>query len=131
VLAVDGERRPFRVRRVGDISYVDCSAGSATLTEVPRFAPPRAVRVEGSLVAPIPGAVGRVAVTPGQSVRAGDLLLTLEAMKLEHAVTAPTDGVVTELHVEAGAQVDAGALLATLAATPESAATPTESEDLA
>jgi len=66
----------------------------------------------GSLVAPMPGAVGRLAVTVGQEVAAGDLLLTLEAMKLEHTVHAPASGVVTELYVEPGRQVEAGDVLA-------------------
>jgi propionyl-CoA carboxylase alpha chain len=54
----------------------------------------------------MPGAVGRVSVEVGQSVAAGDLLLTLEAMKMEHAVRAPESGVVTELLVEPGRQVE-------------------------
>jgi propionyl-CoA carboxylase alpha chain len=60
----------------------------------------------------MPAAVGRVAVTLGQAVAAGDLLLTLEAMKLEHAVYAPEAGVVTQLSVTPGQQVEAGAVLA-------------------
>ena len=117
VLDVDGVRLAFAVHRVGDVSYVDGSEGSITLTEVPRFPEPKPGLAEGSLVAPLPGAIGRVLVVPGQRVDAGDLLLTLEAMKLEHPVHAPAAGVVAELPVSVGAQVDAGAVLAVL--TPE------------
>jgi propionyl-CoA carboxylase alpha chain len=116
VLDVDGVRLSYSVHRVGEVSYVDSSAGSVTLTEVPRFPPPVSAEVEGSLVAPLPGTVGRVLVTAGQHVAAGDLLLTLEAMKLEHAVHAPTAGVVTDLRVGAGSQVETGALLAVITA---------------
>jgi propionyl-CoA carboxylase alpha chain len=51
---------------------------------------------------------------PGQRVRAGELLLTLEAMKLEHPVHAPNAGVVASLPVHPGAEVDTGELLAVL-----------------
>ena len=85
-----------------------------TLTELPRYPLPVAEQPEGSLVAPLPGAVGRVLVVPGQRVAAGELLLTVEAMKLEHPVHAPTDGVISDLRVTAGSQVESGALLAVL-----------------
>jgi propionyl-CoA carboxylase alpha chain len=115
VLDVAGVRYSFDVDRVGDVSYVDSAEGSVELTELPRFPPPGTDTAEGTLTAPLPGAVSRVLVVPGQRVAAGDLLLTVEAMKLEHAVHAPTSGVVTDLRVTAGAQVEAGALLAVLA----------------
>jgi propionyl-CoA carboxylase alpha chain len=115
VLDVEGVRFAFAVNRVGDVSYVDSVEGSVDLTELPRFPAARADAAEGTLTAPLPGAVARVLVVPGQRVAAGDLLLTVEAMKLEHAVHAPTSGVITDLKVAAGAQVEAGALLAVLA----------------
>ncbi|NJC69166.1 biotin/lipoyl-binding protein [Planosporangium thailandense] len=111
VLSVDGVRRSYSVHRVGDVSYVDGPDGSVALTEAPRFPLPTPDATEGSLVAPLPGTVGRVLVTPGQPVAAGDLLLTLEAMKLEHPVYAPVDGVVADLRVEPGSQVERGAAL--------------------
>ncbi len=115
VLDVAGIRLSYSVHRVDDVCYVDSSEGSVTLVEVPRFPPPTPEVAEGSLVAPLPGAVGRVLVVPGQRVSAGDLLLTVEAMKLEHAVHAPSSGVVTDLRVGPGAQVETGTLLAVLA----------------
>jgi propionyl-CoA carboxylase alpha chain len=117
VLDVEGVRRAFAVHRVADVSFVDSAEGSITLTELPRFPEPTADLAEGSLVAPLPGAVSRVLVTPGQRVQAGELLMTLEAMKLEHPVHAPAAGVVASLPVSAGAQVDTGTVLAVL--TPE------------
>ena len=65
-------------------------------------------------MAPLPGAVGRVLVVPGQRVSAGDLLLTLEALTLEHPVYAPGSGVVAEIPVQVGSQVDTGAVLAVI-----------------
>ncbi len=56
------------------------------------------------LRAPMPGAVVAVHVADGASVRAGDRIVTIEAMKMEHPVTAPHDGTVT-LDVAVGEQV--------------------------
>ncbi|MFG2037760.1 biotin carboxylase N-terminal domain-containing protein [Dactylosporangium sp. NPDC048998] len=114
VLDVGGVRLQFAVHEVDGASFVDSPEGSVTLTELPRYPLPVAEQPEGSLVAPLPGAVGRVLVEPGQRVAAGDLLLTVEAMKLEHPVHAPTDGVISDLRVAAGSQVESGALLAVL-----------------
>jgi propionyl-CoA carboxylase alpha chain len=112
VLDSGGVRHAFSVHTVGTVSYVDSAEGSVTLTELPRFPLPAPEEVAGSLVAPMPGAVGQIAVVPGQRVAAGELLLTLEAMKLEHPLHAPADGVVAELRVAPGVQVEAGAVLA-------------------
>jgi len=111
---VTGIRVDFDVHRVGDVSYVDSTEGSVTLAELPRFPDQRAEAAAGSLIAPLPGAVGRVLVTPGQRVSAGDLLLTLEAMKLEHPVHAPAAGIVAELPIAIGVQVDMGVVLAVI-----------------
>jgi len=62
--------------------------------------------------APLPGAVRRVSVSPGDQVAGGDVLMVLEAMKMEHAIRAPNDGTVTSVLVADGDQVDSGAVLA-------------------
>jgi propionyl-CoA carboxylase alpha chain len=118
ILDVNGIRLSLDVDRVGSVSYVDSAEGSVALTELPRFPEPEPELAEGSLVAPLPGAVSRVLVTPGQRVGAGELLMTLEAMKLEHPVHAPAAGVVASVPVSAGAQVDTGAVLAVLSPLP-------------
>ncbi|MET1756102.1 acetyl/propionyl/methylcrotonyl-CoA carboxylase subunit alpha [Novosphingobium sp. RD2P27] len=66
----------------------------------------------GAILAPMPGKVISVDVEAGQTVSAGQKLLTLEAMKMEHTLTAPFDGVVAELSASAGQQVQVEALLA-------------------
>jgi propionyl-CoA carboxylase alpha chain len=117
-LDVAGIRVDFLVNRVGNVSYVDSTEGSVTLTELPRFPLPDTLEhAEGSLTAPLPGSIGRIMVMPGQRVSAGELLLTLEAMKMEHAVHAPSSGTVSSVPVSAGAQVDTGMVLAVI--TPD------------
>jgi pyruvate carboxylase len=67
------------------------------------------------LAAPMPGVIASVAVTEGQTIRAGDLVLTIEAMKMETGLYAERPGVVKALHVGAGTQVDAKDLLVEIA----------------
>jgi 3-methylcrotonyl-CoA carboxylase alpha subunit len=67
---------------------------------------------DGSVVSPMPGKLIAVAVKPGEAVKKGQKLVTLEAMKMEHSLVAPFDGIVAELNASEGAQVSEGTLLA-------------------
>ncbi|WP_170404497.1 pyruvate carboxylase [Ruegeria arenilitoris] len=64
--------------------------------------------------APMPGVVSTVAVTAGQEVKEGDLLLTIEAMKMETGIHAERDATVKAVHVQPGGQIDAKDLLVEL-----------------
>ena len=66
------------------------------------------------VVAPMPGTIVSIAVSAGQSVKSGDVLLVLEAMKMENEIMAPRDGVVAGVHVNKGDSVDSGSLLVSL-----------------
>jgi len=66
---------------------------------------------DGAILAPMPGRVIAVEVSAGERVRAGQRLVTLEAMKMEHSLSAPFDGVIASLDVAVGAQVADGAAL--------------------
>ncbi|MEP9399723.1 pyruvate carboxylase [Mesorhizobium sp. KR2-14] len=61
--------------------------------------------------APMPGVVSTLAVAAGQSVKAGDVLLSIEAMKMETALHAERDGTIAEVLVKSGDQIDAKDLL--------------------
>jgi pyruvate carboxylase len=61
--------------------------------------------------APMPGVISRVFVSPGQAVKAGDVLVSIEAMKMETALHAEKDGTIAEVLVKAGDQIDAKDLL--------------------
>ena len=61
--------------------------------------------------APMPGAIASVAVTVGQKVKAGDMLLTIEAMKMETGLHADREATIKALYVTAGSQIDAKDLL--------------------
>lgn len=66
------------------------------------------------LKAPMPGLVVRLLVRPGQTVRAGEGLVVLEAMKMENELAAERGGTVGKIHKQAGQPVDSGELLVTL-----------------
>lgn len=116
-LEVDGAVRQFDVARHGGQVYVDTAAGSYRLAVEPRFADPLARTGPGSLLAPMPGTVVRVAdaLAEGSTVTAGQPLIWLEAMKMEHRIVAPASGTLTALHAAPGRQVEVGALLAVVA----------------
>jgi pyruvate carboxylase len=63
------------------------------------------------VAAPMPGVISTVAVTAGQAVQAGDVLVSIEAMKMETAIHAERDGTIGEVLVGIGDQVDAKDLL--------------------
>jgi propionyl-CoA carboxylase alpha chain len=112
-LEADGVRRRFEVHRVGDVHYVDGPLGPSALRELdPLPEPAPAGPAAGSLAAPLPGVVRRVAASQGDRVEAGALLVVLEAMKTEHRVTAPHAGVVGDVLVAEGQEVQAGTVLA-------------------
>ncbi len=71
---------------------------------------------EAHVGAPMPGVVSTLAVSTGQAVKAGDVLLSIEAMKMETALHAERDGTIAELLVRSGDQIDAKDLLVVYAA---------------
>jgi propionyl-CoA carboxylase alpha chain len=115
VLDVAGVERRLRIlgAECPEID-VDGDGWSVALRRLPRFPDAVAAVAEGSLVAPMPGAVTAVHVAVGDAVTAGQPLLVLEAMKMQHPVVAPASGVVRSLDVVPGAQVDAGMVLAVI-----------------
>ncbi|ALE92757.1 acetyl/propionyl-CoA carboxylase subuit alpha [Arthrobacter alpinus] len=115
-LDVDGLVRTWHLAHyatnAATVIEVDGDGGSVTFTEVERFPDPSLAVAEGSLTAPMPGAVVSVHVQAGDAVTAGQPLLVLEAMKMLHTIGAPVDGVVAELPVTVGQNVDVGMVLA-------------------
>ncbi|HEY0639273.1 MAG TPA: biotin/lipoyl-containing protein, partial [Pseudonocardiaceae bacterium] len=67
-----------------------------------------------AVTAPMQGTIVKVAVSDGDTVEQGQLLVMLEAMKMENPVVAHKAGTVTGLAAEAGATVTPGTVLCTL-----------------
>ncbi|MGC5394621.1 biotin carboxylase N-terminal domain-containing protein [Streptomyces sp. DT20] len=125
-LDIDGVTRHFGVRVEDDRVYVDTPSGGFTFTALPRFTDPAERTEPGSLLAPMPGTVVRLAdgLAAGTAVEAGQPLIWLEAMKMEHRILAPATGTLTALHAAPGLQVEVGALLAVV--TEDASAPATE-----
>ena len=86
------------VTNVSDAVYAPAPAAPAA---------PQAVSASGTqIVAPMPGSIVNINVSAGQAVKAGDVLIVLEAMKMENDITAPCDGVVKQIVTSKGATVN-------------------------
>lgn len=64
--------------------------------------------------APMPGNILDIKVSNGASVKAGEVLVILEAMKMENDIVAPQDGTVASINVNKGDTVEAGQTIITL-----------------
>ncbi|MEV8157759.1 biotin carboxylase N-terminal domain-containing protein [Kocuria salsicia] len=67
-----------------------------------------------SLTSPMQGTIVKIAVSNGDEVSEGDLIVVLEAMKMEQPLTAHKSGVVKDLDVSQGDTVSAGTVLASI-----------------
>ena len=61
------------------------------------------------------GTIVKVAVSDGDTVAEGDLVVVLEAMKMEQPIAAHKAGTVSGLSAEVGASVTSGAVVCTIA----------------
>ena len=118
--------RPWSSRSAASASRCRCpassslggggGAGRAAAKKKSRKRAGGGAKVSGDAVtSPMQGTVVKVAVSEGDTVAAGDLIVVVEAMKMENPVTAHKDGTVTGLSVEAGASVNQGAVICEIA----------------
>ena len=100
----------------GVVSAPKAVEKSAPAAAAPVASAPQAAAKEGNgaVSAPMPGKILAVKAKEGDSVKAGDVLLVLEAMKMENDIVAPQDGVVASINVKVGDSVESGAKLASL-----------------
>jgi acetyl/propionyl-CoA carboxylase alpha subunit len=101
-------RTPFRLNGAGPASVLppDLETSSADHRG--------AAGGQSRVTAPMPGTVIRLLVGAGDSVRARQPLVVLEAMKMETPLTSPYDAVVRAVHVAEGDRVVGGAVLVEL-----------------
>src|SRR5690606_29740270 len=101
---LNGQSRTVRVEK----------AGAVRAPKRPQAEPGN----ESHVPAPMPGMVVTVAAKAGQKIRAGDPLVSIEAMKMETQIRAERDGVVRAVHVKPGDTVAAHDLLIEFAPQP-------------
>jgi len=101
-------------------AVVPMAAAPAPAAPRPAAAPvaaapaPVAAAGPGAIPSPLAGTVVSVAVSVGQTVAAGEVLLVLEAMKMNTNISAPQAGTVSAVQVSPGATVTEGQVLITL-----------------
>ncbi len=110
-LMSDGVHRRYRVRLAPHQASVNGPEGQSTFARREEDDEADQGGTAGEIRAPLPGAVTRVLVAPGDQVAEGDALVVLEAMKMEHTLRAGGPGTVSQVLCDAGQQVDVGDLL--------------------
>ena len=123
--STEKDERVTTAVRDGDTVHVDVEGRSISFRTAPppdvdRAAEAAAAHARGAagaaLVAPMPGSVIAVHRSIGDSVLAGEPVVTLEAMKMEHVVAAPSTGRIGAITVRAGDQVTRGQALGSIEA---------------
>ncbi len=66
---------------------------------------------QGEVASPMPGTVIAVHKNEGAEVKAGEVVLVLEAMKMENEITAPADGKITAMYCRLNQTVSGGEIL--------------------
>jgi len=85
----------------------------APVTSAPKASPPAAASGGDDVKAPLQGTILSVDVAAGDQVKAGDILVVIEAMKMENEIVAPHDGEIAKVHTSKGVVVSSGDLLVT------------------
>ncbi len=91
------------------------AAPAAVPAAAPAPAAPVNLAAGETVSSPMPGNIIRIDVKQGDSVKAGQILVILEAMKMENEIVAPKDGTVAQVVTSKGSVVDTGAPLVVIA----------------
>ena len=107
----------YKVTLNGRIYEVEVEQGEAIVRSeydaalpaaAPAAAPAAVPAGEGVVKAPMPGNINEVRFQAGQTVKAGDVVIILEAMKMENEIVAPAAGTLKAVFVQKGGTVNTG-----------------------
>ena len=113
-ITVNGTAYEVEVEDMGGVAAPKAAAPKAAPAAAPAPAAKPVAAGAATISAPMPGKVLEVKVKAGDAVKAGDVLMILEAMKMENEIVAPADGVITFV-ASKGASVNTDDLLAVIA----------------
>lgn len=124
IVAIDGSEATVNVNGVDYSVTLPAGAPAPKAAPAAAAAPaaggaapaPAAAGAGGAkVVAPLPGTVLSINCKVGDTVKASDTVLVLEAMKMENAIPAGRDGRIASINVKQGDSVLEGDTLITLA----------------
>ncbi|MDV6328728.1 sodium-extruding oxaloacetate decarboxylase subunit alpha [Idiomarina sp. Sol25] len=113
---VEGKRYNVKVGPTGQLDSVK-SSSSAESSQSSQEASQESSGGSGegeTIKAPLAGNIFKVVAKEGAAIKAGDVVLVMEAMKMETDIKAPKDGTVQSLHVKEGDAVTVGDALVTV-----------------
>lgn len=94
-----------------EIQVEEITGAEAQAAPAPAAVPVAAPAGGESVNSPMPGTILAINVKAGDTVKAGDVLMILEAMKMENEIMSPVDGTVTFVGVNQGATVESGSAI--------------------
>lgn len=115
VVTLNGKNYEVEVEETDAVitAVTDAAPAAPVAAAAPAPAAAPAAAADGQKVlSPMPGTILSVNVSVGSAVKAGEVILILEAMKMENEIVAPCDGTVKQLAVQKGSTVATDALLA-------------------
>jgi biotin carboxyl carrier protein len=101
----------FRGREVLAYKESQSPESESPISPSPGQVSPKAPSVQNGILAPMPGKVVAVKVNLGEEVKAGDVVLILEAMKMENEIITNRTGKISDIRVKEGDSVDADDVL--------------------
>ncbi len=97
---------------LGGLAIGSAGGGTGSKGKAKRSAKKAGAAASGDAVtSPMQGTIVKVAVTDGQEVAEGDVIVVMEAMKMEQPLKAHKAGTITGLQAEVGATVTNGAVI--------------------
>ena len=107
---VAGKEHTVHIAALPESQLANVSLAASSLIPT-SHSTPTPVAQAGSIVAPMPGIVTKLLVSPGAQVKPGDPLLVIEAMKMENNIVATCAGSVDSISVSVGDEVKKGQVL--------------------
>ena len=115
VYEVEVEESDAVITSVSDAAPAPAAPVAAPAAPVAAAPTAPAASADGEKVAaPMPGTILSVSASVGQAVKAGEVLMILEAMKMENEIVAPCNGTVKQILVQKGSTVATDQALAVI-----------------
>lgn len=124
VVEVNGIEFNVDISDIGDLIIPTTAPKPQQAAPQPQTAAPAVVPAKSAapapavsgnaIISPMPGQVQKILVSPGDTVKVGDIVVTIEAMKMENQIRATMEGTVSSVHVSEGDVVAEGAPLVSL-----------------